>query len=356
MTGPDDDMTVALARTLRNHAAAVSLVDGLAEKAVAIASRRRRRRIHASIAAIVVLAVGVPVAVVAAVDDSRPSVAHEVDPRWRWESYRGVQLQVPPDWVYGVPGQAWCAAPAEGTTQRVAPGAVGRPADIAAIACPSEYPPVDQRENWLTFDSRNQVGERPVDHGWVEETRRVKGVFVTIFSNDAALRAAILGSVQPIVGADQYGCPIDHPVAADPDGYRPDADEGGLPPADTVESISVCRYALAAEIEPPLLSSGRLAGAAAKDIVDAIRSAPRGEGPDVENADPGNDGTEIAVLRIDTADGVREVVVRYSGESGNGFDDGTTKRRLTADAIRPLLTGANSPKQFFLPVAMLFSN
>jgi hypothetical protein len=100
----------------------------------------------------------------------------------------------------------------------------------------------------------------------------------------------------------------------------------------------------------PLLSSSRISGASAKEIVDAIRSAPEGEGPD---AGPGDEASEIIVLRINTADGAREVIMRYSGHSDNGFDDGTTRHRLTAASIRPLLTGANSPTQMSMPVANL---
>lgn len=351
MTGSDDEVTAALAATLRHHAEQAPSADGLATKAMAGASRRRRR-INASIAAIVVLAVGIPVAVVATFDrDGGTSPA--ANPTWRWESYEGVQVQVPPDWGYGVPHTAWCGGD-EGKPRHVRPGAVGRPGFVPTIGCPSEYPPVNERENWLTFNSRNQVGERTIDSGWVEETRRVSGVFITVLTNDDALRAAILGSAQPIVGDDRYGCPADHPVAEDPDGYRPD--DGGLPPANTVESISVCRYALASDAAHPLLSSGRITGEGAKEAATAILSAPEGEGPDVEGADPGSDGTEITSLRVDTVAGVREVVVRYSGESGNGFDDGKTKRELTADAVHSLLTGANRPKQFYLPVAELLDD
>lgn len=361
-----DDMTAALARTLRHHATEAPSTAGLTEKVMALASRRRRRRINASIAAIVVLAVGIPVTIVATTEGGggTPPAVHQADPTWRWESYRGVQVQVPANWEYGVPGSAWCAALPEGETRPVRSGAVERPGYTFAILCGSEYPPVNQRENWLTFNSRNQVGERRFDDNWVEETRQVNGIFVTIFTNDNALRTAILGSAQPIVGADRHGCPSDHPIVADPDGYRPDSARGGLPPASAVESISVCRYVSPSGRNPnpiwsapdsasPLLSSSRIAGEGAIELVDAILSAPEGEGPDVENADPGSDGSEIVVLRVDTVDGAREVVVRYSGESGNGFDDGMTKRELTADAIRPLLTGAHRPGRLFPPVDRL---
>ena len=367
MTGTGDEMTdeltAALARTLRHHAGEAPSADGLAEKAMALTARRRRGRLNASIAAIVVLVVGIPLAVVAAVNsgDGTPTAAH---PTWRWESYRGVQVQVPPDWVYGVPGITWCGTPAEGETRPVRPGVVDRPGmPTTATGCSPESARMVKRENSVAFNTRDEVGVRGLDHGWVEETRRVNGVFVTVASNDGRLRSAVLGSAVPVVGTDHYGCPTRHPVAEDPDGYRPT--EGELPPAGTVESISVCRYALPendllrSKPGATLLSSGRIAGEDAKRVVNAILAAPEGVGPDVDDADrghPASDGTEIAVLRVETTDGAREVVVRYSGELGNSFDDGRTKRRLTADGLRPLLTGANRAMQFYVPVAPLLDD
>jgi hypothetical protein len=333
MTGSDDEMTAALTRTLRHRAEEAPSLDGLTEKAMAIASRRRRVRLNASIAAVMVVAVGVPMAIVMALSASKATPAAQPD--WRWESYRTVQVQVPPDWGYGVPGRAWCVGTTVGENYRIRPGAVGRPGPIFMIACPSEYPPVHRRESWLSLGSGKPTGQRTIDHGWVEETRQVDGVSVTVFTNDDTLRAAILGSARPIDGTDHYGCPSDHPVTGKPGGYRPD--DGGLPPASTVRSISVCRYAL--DSAPPLLSSSRLTGADARQVVADILAAPR-KSPDTET-----DGNETIVLRVDTTDGVREVVVHYSGMSVGGFDDGTTKRDLTADALRPLLTGANAPTE-----------
>lgn len=351
MTGQYDDTTEALTHTLRQRAARAPSVDGLAEKAMVIVARRRRRRLGVSIAAIVVLVVGIPVAVMATLrGGGDPPAANHAGPAWRWESYRGAEVQVPSDWAYGVPGRAWCTAPPDEPAP-VRPGAVGRPGAVNAILCPSEYPPADQRENWLTFDSTNREGERPVDGGWVEETRRVNGVYITVFTDDAPLRAAILASARSVTGADAHGCAPHHPVVADPDGYRPTT--GGLPPGGAVESISVCRYALTSGTAPPLLSSGRVTDADAESVVEAIRSAPEGTGPDVEDAGPGDVGSDVVVLRVATVDGVREVVVRYSGGAGNGIDDGTTRHRLTADAIRPLLSGANSPEQLSSPIAEL---
>jgi hypothetical protein len=360
VTRPDDeptgdmtgDMTEVLTRTLHRHAEDAPSVAGLPERAVAVAGRRRRRRTTALVAAVAALAAGIPVAVVATLDGATPPAAHEAHPTWRWESYLGVQVQVPPDWGYGVAGPSWCAGDAESAASEVRPGAVGRPGAMLAILCGTDYPPVGERENWLTFDSVPRPGEHEVDHGWVEETRTVADVRVTVFSDDAVLRHDILASAQPIDGTDRHGCATDPPVAQDAD-YRP-APDGGLPPADAVESVSVCRYTLAStDSDRTLLSSSRITGATARGVVSAIHAAPEGDGPD---GDPGDRGGEIALLHVETTEGAHEVVLRYSGTTYNGFDDGTTRHQLTADAIRPLLTGPNSPTEMSMPVAQLLGS
>ncbi|HYQ67107.1 hypothetical protein [Actinophytocola sp.] len=360
MTSPDDELTAALTHTLRHHAEEAPSTDGLPEKAMAIATRRRRRRVNASIAAIVVLVVGVPVAVMRTVDGgngtpSGPAVAakaDQADPGRRWESYHGVEVQVPEDWGYGIFQLTPCLSQETREKWHAQPGVVGRPGPIAAVGCTIDWRPSDFWENWLVFADNGKVGKDEFEGGWVKETRRINGVFVSVFSKDAALRKSIFDTARPVGGIDANGCPSDHPVTADPGSYRPDAG-GGLPPTDTVTSISVCRYALKSLSTPSLLSSGRITGRTAEEAVDALRSAPEGVGPDSENGTPGRFGEEISVVRLNTAGGTHEVVVRYGNEVGNGFDDGTTKRRLTADTLRLLFSKGNHPGTFNVSVADL---
>jgi len=79
--------------------------------------------------------------------------------------------------------------------------------------------------------------------------------------------------------------------------------------------------------------------------VRAIQAAPEGSGPN----EPENCLPEVAagheVLLLLVRDNVRgqEVVVRYSGCDHHGVDDGHTHRRLTADVLRPLLSGPHMP-------------
>ena len=47
------------------------------------------------------------------------------------------------------------------------------------------------------------------------------------------------------------------------------------------------------------------------------------------------------VLHVTSEQGESTVHVRYSGCDHNGFDDGVTVRRLTRDAMQPLLAGPN---------------
>jgi hypothetical protein len=110
----------------------------------------------------------------------------------------------------------------------------------------------------------------------------------------------------------------------------------------------VCRYAIGDTVAPSAgrgLSGSRLTGGDARAIVRAIQAAPEGTGPN----EPDNCVREVAygdeVLLLVVRDGIRaqEVVVRYSGCDGHGVDDGLTRHRLTANVLRPLLSGPNAP-------------
>lgn len=183
-----------------------------------------------------------------------------------------------------------------------------------------------------------------LDGGWVEETRKLGEAFVTVFTADENQREKIFGSARLVSGEDAHGCAPDH-VAVTGRDYRPST--GALDEAGTVESISVCRYARSDQQAPanPILSSSRLTGDDARRVVDAILAARQGEGPN----DPGNCaeetryGEEILVLVVRGDEGEREVVVRYSGCDGHVIDDGVTQRKLTADVLKPVLSGPNQP-------------
>lgn len=262
---------------------------------------------------------------------------------WRWESYGGVDVQVPDTWGYGRTGTPPCLAGEGAAEPRRA--YVGRPGPLPAVACAGPtVPPRHERSAYLWFDSPARAGVRAHDHGWVEQTRVVRGLALTVFTDDAALRTRILDSARPASGG---GCPVEHPVTAAA-ATRPDAGPGGLATMEPAESITLCRYAFGDRPRPaasPVLSMSRLSGEEARAVVRAILAAPEGEGPN----EPGNclpevaEGDEVLLLIVRDRARAQEVFVRYSGCDGHGIDDGDTHRRLTADALRPLLAGPHRP-------------
>jgi hypothetical protein len=288
---------------------------------------------------------------------------------WRWESYQTIEVQVPGHWHYGTTNNPPCLV------KELRPPYVGRPGAIRGIGCRDRLPALPYRTSYLWFDADHRIrnrpprdvpdffrgprepGVQPADQGWTEETRVVDGVYLTVLSDDNALRQRILDSARPIDGTDAYGCPTNHPLAvptdhpiasstADARAHRPTnrpADAGGLASLGAVDSITVCRYSH--HRRAPLIASSAIVGDAASALVTAIISAPEGFGPeDLGCLDVL--GAELIVLKVRSGDREQEVLVRYAGCHFNGTDDGTTQRRLTASVVRPLLTGVHHQSSF----------
>ena len=258
--------------------------------------------------------------------------------QWRWESFGGLAVSVPDDWTYGTTATPPCLYRAEPPPR----GYVGRPGPVVDIACPDPVPPLDQRSAYLWFDSPTAAGVATHDAGWVEETRVVDGLALTVLSDDDAERARILDSVRPTTG--DY--PLQHAIIRAGADARPDPGPGGLAALGPVESITLCRYALwPTAAESPMLSTGRLVGEEARAVVRAILAAPPGGGPDrPEDCLPEVAlGIEVMLLLVRDGERTQEIFVRYSGCDHHGFDDGHTLRRLTADSLTPLLSGPHEP-------------
>lgn len=266
---------------------------------------------------------------------------------WRWESYQTIEVQVPEAWGYGTAGQPPCLV------RKVQRPYVGRPGFVQDIGCREPLPPLAYRASYLWFETSGRdshrartVGVQPADHGWVEETRVVNGVHFTVLSDDDSLRQRILDSARVIDGSDANGCTPDHPLAHQPQS-RPVL-TGGLTSLGTVESVTVCRYAIAGrgpDRRAPLIASSAFTDEAAAALVDAITSAPEGSGPnDPECID--TYGSDILVLKVHGSNNDQEVLVRYDGCSFNGTDDGVKLRQLTANLLRPILTGIHRPSHY----------
>jgi len=268
---------------------------------------------------------------------------------WRWESNRGIELQVPADWGYQVVGGDWCARERK-PDDDAAPGGVSRGRELMKlIVCSSPFPPLGQRKPSVTFhsyDSPLPTRLERLDGGWVAESRLIDGRHVSVFTDDDEVRTRIFGSARTVEGTDVYGCPVDHEATAGRD-YRPDPGRGGLAAVGDVENISVCRYYRddAKAPDRPLLSSSLLTADAARQVVDAMLAAPKGGGPN----SPGgciadyDYGEEMLVLTVRGTRAEQEVVLRYDGCIGHGTDDGVTKRSLTRESVEPLLDGPHRP-------------
>jgi hypothetical protein len=243
---------------------------------------------------------------------------------WRWESYGGVEVQVPASWTYGITDAPWCIDGPSSEGRQV-DGQVGRPGPVRGIGCPGLVP-ADKRGQhvWLGPGDGGPVTQR-LDGGWVRDVVERGGTRVDVQTRDPAIRTRILGSIRE-VDVDRNGCPSEHPIAA----ARMARPQPGVDWAAQVTGVSICRYD-----RDTFHASRRLEGAAAQRVLDLIEAAPPGRGPDEpgglphpRHAAPG--GT---VLRFDTADGVRELFVRYDFGQPYGFDNGSTERLLTRESL-----------------------
>lgn len=370
---PDGRVVALLERTLSARAASASAPPDLAVRARA---RRRHRAVQwaatggAGLA--VAAAVAVPMALaggdldpVTAVDTPRPTEAAPdtpvytglpaVEPAadgWRWEFYRGVELQVPDAWQTGGTHQPWCAAVGpEGAEVAPAPY-VSRPGATLAVLCGPE--PVERWVPYVEFGGIDEVGREELEAGWLRETVQVGEVEVTVRADDADLLDRIVSSARVIADLDAIGCPLTYP-GADTLDARPTT--GALYPAEVGPDGAVCQYTLGYSTGPAMLTgSYRMPADDVTAFVDAVDAAPAGSGPD---SPPGctpdhRRGDEAVLVRVPTTDGLREVVVWYAAGCGNGADDGVTLHTLTADLLRPLFQGAVQASGFSMAVAPLF--
>jgi hypothetical protein len=289
-------------------------------------------------------------------DPNQDSSGHlpSPEPGWRWVSWRNVAVQVPDSWGYGVePMLPWCMYDSSVDVERapyVAQDSTNMA--IAGVGCaggsPDHHPEAFGPAPALFWAPHVSFGQSP--NGAVEEdvahfqdwtlTSRVIGdvkVSLLVDGDTAALVDRILESARTFE-TDQNGCDASSPVQA-AKFVRPDPFD--LASLDDVESISVCQYTRSVPPgQPALMGSRLLARQPASALLDAIRSAPGGGGPDSPQSclhDMYGD-TAIA-LRLHTDDSTREVYVYYDWCFGNGFDDGTTRRELTLQSCLPLFGG-----------------
>ncbi|CAB4686061.1 MAG: hypothetical protein F2667_00715 [Actinobacteria bacterium] len=328
-----------------------------------LSPRRRRWLVPAAAAAVLVLVAGLGLSAVVGGDDEPGPVAADGDTApdldvrdVRSVSYRDVTVAVPGDWdSASAPGSDWCSSAEPGgpnpfaTAPYVAYDATNTA--VAMIACTAEVPPApfDQvpAEFWaphLSFaDLRSQSSEALVDgtatyRGWTLTTRTVGTVQLRLLTD-----AATAGDIEPILDSARVvertpeGCDTTSP-AQSVEFVRPPAFD--ITEVQEVSSIAVCQYLRQGTDAPGLMGSALLEGDEAAAVLDGIRSAPVGGGPDTpETCLDTQSGTEAIVLRLTSPDaGERDVYVYYDWCFGNGFDDGTERRELTRDSCPLIFT------------------
>lgn len=254
--------------------------------------------------------------------------------QWRAESYRGVQVWVPPDWGWGGAPFAPAWEPGKimdcgGLRAMTVPGSsdfefvpdglpyAGRPA-MMSDACeisPTGHPAADAV--WLGA-AGIEPGTQAYDDGVVRESRAVGDVVVTVFSTDAALRQQILDSARQ-VDVDANGCPA---TAPDPVGDSTWTKESAP------NSLSVCVYA-----DDGLLWSGSVGEKQARAYAAAAGPGAAGAHPGRPVDWVGEGHIYLGLRSLGAADDHRVRWDRYSPVIGILSPDGQGGTVMTPAAV-----------------------
>ena len=315
MSDLEQRLTDALTEGAREAPPAI----GLATAARSRARERRRARLAGG-AALAVLAIGVPTAVVAlggdhdgdgrvgpaeqgstAVDPNsspNPTTAPETDwpmgGGYRWESWHDVSVRVPKNWGYGSLSD-WCAGGGELT-----PRVQGPETPTLSILC---EPASTYGVSFQAIDNHDDF-QWPVVHqnggGWPAENqvggRGIGGVLVMAATPDGDQARFILDSMRAIgPQGDANGC------------FTRLTPEAANPPEG---ALSVCRY----DETGALVQSEALVGEDAGRAVQALQAAPAPG--DCADASTGSQPHVVIVMeaagisaRVDLASGCPRVTV-----------------------------------------------
>lgn len=339
-----------------------------ADGARAYAATRRRRRIAmVATAAAVMTALVVPFALVDRGGEhvDSPTTGPEA-PAWRWVSYRDVEVKAPAAWNFDYeavrPDCIDRRAPHDDQWAKDVPRApyvmVGVPSRvIPSIGCFARPEPGDPDPAfgdlpfalWQPFVKLDEA--RPdldypdrVDGQWQYRDWRltrttVDRVQITVLASpdDPSVGGRVLDSVRR-VEITSLGCEPGSPVQAqrfaEPSGAP-------VPPAAEVSSVAVCEYSRM-QGHAGLEGSRRISGEAARELVEAINTAPSGGGPDdPENCVDDMYGDRAIALRFfatseSTGAPLAEAYVYYDWCFGNGIVDAHGKRHLTRADCAPL--------------------
>jgi DNA-directed RNA polymerase specialized sigma24 family protein len=313
-----------------------------AERARACARRRRRHRLAAAGAA---AALVLPVGWALATGDGTPTRGPRVAlgsvlsaaalGGWRWESWGGVQVQVPADWGR-VDLTQWCVSTGPGGTAIDRPQLRGThaPCSLHANGRPTHNGGLLVRR----ADDGPRLSRAEVAPNAYARSRTVGGVTLTVVDVDPAVGSTILASAEVVGPRDVNGCrPRRDSVRSALSANRP-PDEA-IPRAGSLVAVSVCRYGLTGWPRPTLLSSRLLSGRPADRVVAALDAAPA----EPRSSAPGDcrvPAQEFAVLELWAGYSTgrpSSVVVNDDGCRGHGIDEGASLRGLTPPGLAPIL-------------------
>lgn len=321
--------------------------------------RRRGWLLPVAAAAAAVLVVGgglVATGVLGADGDPATSAtAAQDDGSTRTVWWRDVSVEVPTAWQDGTePGPAWCANGGEASEPAgpyVAREAAG--AFTPAIACaePTDERPVvfgtAPQELWaphVTFvDAAGPgalaEGEQTFE-GWTVAVRTVSSeVQLQVWSDEATrdVAGAVLASARTFE-VDPNGCGTRSQAQSEQQ-VRP-AEPSDVTQVDDVDAVAVCQYDRTRGSAVGLIASRLLTGADADALLEGIRTAPEGGGPDSPaSCTADQEGDTAIVVRLQHDGRTTDLFVYYDWCFGNGYDDGTTRRQLTKDNCAPLFGG-----------------
>jgi len=334
------DLEQTLRKQLALLADEVATGTPLAQRTRAARRRRTRARLGAAAVAVLVVAgAGAVTALRPAGSDAPPSPrgatpaasasdeAPAVRGGYRLEVWRDLGVYVPATWGWGGAPRACGVFPTRGADGHSLDGAdtvsgyVGRP--VAQVPrCPKRgngAPTVP----YVWLGAHVPVGTVDLGDGWVQQTRSIGGMTVTVGSRDAHLRRSILSSAA-VIPTGPCSTTLASPPTADE--VSTGESSGG---AFVPERMTVCAYRPTGS-GYQLVYRQDLDAGPAKDLVAGVDAAP----PAGEFSCVGATGGEWALLHLPRqGGGSRDYVVDLSCPS---ITDSTgVQHLLTPEDVRP---------------------
>jgi len=331
---------------------------------------RRRRRWSVVAAVVAVLALVGGGGIVAALQEdpvTRPANEPAPGPEstdvlpaapdgWRWATWHDVAVQVPASWRDGgEPKEDWCADWSGLPKSDVRPGPyVSRPVPMVtlSIACHAEDEgvpevfgpaPLRMMRPHLTLAEPGALSDGETSHrGWSASLRTFGDIQLRLYLADADPASARIArrvhASTRTFSTDDHGCDVTSPVQAEAP-VRP-AEAFDVATVARVDSISVCQYDRLLGLDAPaLMGSRRVEGAEADALLAAIQAAPLGGGPDRRSCPEDAYGDDALAVRLHHDGTTDDLHMYYDSCRGNGYDDGISRRELTAGNCSALFDG-----------------